>query len=95
MSKKWDQEAIGKWNRDTFGKTNTGLIGHFMEEVKEFDEALDTPEEAMEAADLVILLMARADRKGYDLLGAVYAKMEINRRRKWQKPDKKGIVRHA
>lgn len=94
-TQKWNQEAIGKWNEETFGESNTGIIGHFMEEVQEFNDALDTPEEAMEAADLVILLMTRAHRRGYDLLGKVYQKMEINRRRTWQKPDKDGIVRHA
>jgi hypothetical protein len=94
-TRKWNQEAIGEWNEETFGSDNTGIIGHFKEEVKEFDEALDTPEEPEEAADMVILLMVRAHRKGYDLLGEVYKKMEINRKRKWLKPDKDGIVRHA
>lgn len=94
-TQKWNQTAIGEWNKETFGESNTGLIGHFKEEVKEFDEALDTPEEALEAADIVILLMVRAHRKGYDLLGSVYKKMEINRRRKWQKPNAQGIVHHA
>lgn len=93
--KEWNQKAIGEWNEETFGKSNTGLIGHFKEEVREFDEALDTPEESLEAADIVILLMIRAHREGYDLLGSVYTKMEINCRRKWLPPDKNGIVRHA
>ena len=94
-TKKWNQKAIGDWNAETFGESNTGLMGHFKEEVKEFDDALDTPEEALEAADIVIILMTRAHRKGYDLLGSVYKKMEINRRRKWLPPDRQGIVRHA
>jgi len=94
-TQKWNQAAIGKWNAETFGESNTGIIGHFKEEVEEFLDDLDTPGEPMEAADIVILLMVRAERKGYDLLGSVYKKMEINRRRKWLPPDKEGIVRHA
>jgi len=69
-------------------------MGHFREEVKEFDEAIDTPEEANEAADIVILLLAQAHRQGYDLLRAVDLKMSINVRRAWLPPDKQGIVRH-
>lgn len=69
-------------------------MGHFKEEVKEFDEAIDTPEEANEAADIVILLMSQAHRQGYDLLRAVDLKMSVNTRRTWLPPDKQGIVRH-
>lgn len=87
-TQKWNQKAIGEWNAETFGESNTGLMGHFKEEVSEFDDALDMSGEDLKAADLVITLMVRAHRKGYDLLGAVYKKMEINRRRKWQAPDK-------
>jgi hypothetical protein len=91
---KWNQESIGEWNEETFGGDNTGIIGHFKEEVKEFDASIDTVEEPAEAADLVILLMVRAHRAGYDLMEAVQDKMEINALRKWLPPDEQGIVHH-
>lgn len=94
MKYKWTQRKIGNWNKKVFGESNTGIIGHFKEEVEEFDDALDGPTEASEAADLVILLMARAHRKGYDLLRAVDFKMAVNVQRAWLPPDKQGIVRH-
>jgi hypothetical protein len=91
---KWNQDTIGEWNNKVFGSDNTGIIGHFMEEVKEFDASIDTADEPAEAADLVILLMVRAHRAGYDLMEEVADKMEINVLRKWLPPDENGIVRH-
>lgn len=93
---RWNQKAIGEWNDEVLGGTSErGVIEHFKEEVQEFLDDLNEKGEPAEAADIVILLMLRAKQKGYDLLGEVYKKMEINRRRTWLPPDKDGVRRHA
>lgn len=47
-----------------------------------------------EAADCLILLMALAHLCGFDLLDAAEAKMQVNRERRWGKPDAEDVSEH-
>lgn len=51
----------------------------------------------MEFADCFILLLNTASKCGFtmqELTDCAIEKMEINKNRKWGKPDKDGIVEH-
>ncbi len=50
-----------------------------------------------EYADMLLLLLDSARSQGMDaeyLLEIAQRKMEINKKRKWGKPDKNGVIRH-
>ena len=85
------QYEIGKWGEQTFGAGRPGpILAHFKKEVKELLEN----GEPSEAADCLILLFQHAYSTGYDLMDEVRKKMEINRKRRWGKPDSEGVIEH-
>ena len=92
------QQTINEWQRENFpNSTLAGVVRHLREEVGEFFEALQyaTNDYAVvsEAADIVILLYAWADKVQIDLHKAIDSKMAINRARNWNiQPD--GTGRH-
>lgn len=50
-----------------------------------------------ELADVFMLLLDCTTHMGYDaddLVTAAFNKLEVNRQRKWGKPDKNGVVEH-
>lgn len=90
----WPQRAILSWARATFGwHSDQSIAIRGNKEMAELLSALSnnemTPQEiAMEAADVTIFMMQIAESLGYDLLGLVDAKMDINEKRTWSKlPD--------
>lgn len=85
------QTEVGTWARATFPTaTQESWVAHLAREVKE----LAADQRPAEAADCLILLLGLAHVNGYDLMAEAMAKMAINRRRVWGKPDAEGVVEH-
>lgn len=89
------QNEIADFTDRAFGQaTPVSKLHHLAEEVQEL---IETPEDRLEWADCMILLIDAAKKAGYDmndLYQAVQDKMEINKKRKWGAPDENGVVRH-
>lgn len=97
---KGQYERVTTWQYETFAKsTALSKVKHLAEELDElkFDLINNRPEKRLEFADCFILLMGAAKLDGMtyeDICQAIEDKMEINLKRKWQKPDENGVVRH-
>lgn len=90
----WDdfQEEVGEWADKTFAKSSPEtVIKHLKREVSEL-EASGKPDEV---ADCILLLMHYAHKKGFSIFEECVKKHEVNKRRKWGKPDKDGVVEHV
>ena len=92
------QESICKWADETFGAPEMKALWSKLEE--EFDEMRsefrqgDFDACAKECADVYVLLVQWAGYLGYDLHDLVDAKMEVNRKRKWDvRPG--GVAQHV
>ena len=90
------QISQGKWSDDTFGKDvpPRAKIAHL---IKEVDELYRSPYDIEEYADCFILILDAARKAGYDvsdITSAMWDKLEVNRQRKWGKPDENGVVEH-
>jgi len=94
------------WASKTFPQsTALSHAKHLQKEAAELCEVLiESPNESplnhslrMEFADCFILLLNTASKCGFtmqELTDCAIEKMEINKNRKWGKPDKDGIVEH-
>lgn len=96
-------DDIHQWADNTFGKERTALapLRHLQKEVRELQEAIafeDKPNQVeLEFADCFILLLNAAAKYGltFDrMVTAATVKMEINKARKWGKPDADGVAEH-
>jgi NTP pyrophosphatase (non-canonical NTP hydrolase) len=93
-------EAITKWQNETFPKaTAFSKAAHLEQEVQEVREATETGDTSirLEIADCLILIAGVADKSGMsyeDVCAAIDEKMEINKKRRWGKPDSNGVVNH-
>ena len=95
---------ITNWQDETFGyATALSKLAHLKEEIKElvvetiFNRGSKSKARDMEYADCFILLFgaAASDGMSYQDIGrAIVEKMEINRKRKWGKPNADGVVNH-
>ena len=86
-----------KFSAMTFGRYYRvhAVIKHMR---KELDELAAKPNDIMEFADMFLLLLDALWRQGFSinqLLAAAYEKLHVNRKRKWKKPDKGGVIEHA
>lgn len=84
-------EAQTAWGRETFGPgpRTLGVLDHIR---KELDEVAAEPDDLSEWADLIILAIDGASRRGHSgqaIIDAVHAKFEKNQMRKW--PDWRGL----
>ena len=92
---------ISTWQKETFGQaTAFAKIQHLKEEIEELaiDIATDGIDKRLEFADCFFLLFgaAAADGMTYqDICQAIQEKFEINKARKWGKPDENGVVNHV
>ena len=92
---------IHAWSSATFPhQTASSKVAHLLEEVNELRDAIKnghTSDAIEEWADCMILLLNTGVMIGLDAESAVKAievKMNINKARKWGKPDKDGVCRH-
>jgi NTP pyrophosphatase (non-canonical NTP hydrolase) len=95
---------ISEWSDATFGngQRNPAIAHHLKKEVEELITELSQPKSdidktTMEFADCFMLLLDSAHHYGLsakDLIELAYKKLEINKARKWGKPDKNGVVEH-
>lgn len=94
---------IHAWADLTFGakRKPEAVVHHLKKECDELIESLKKPEDHFhireELADCFILILNVTSKAGYDfptLLRDAKAKMDINKARKWGKPDKNGVVEH-
>lgn len=91
---------ITKWQKETFGQaTPLSKIAHLAEELSELvaDLKSNNPGRRLEFADCFFLLFgaAAADGMSYeDICNAIQEKFEINKKRKWGKPNEQGVVNH-
>jgi hypothetical protein len=83
----WGEQA--RFSETTFGTTQErGPIGPLKHLAKEVEEAIKDPSDLSEFADCQILIFDAARRAGftYDQLAeACFAKLAINKKRKWPK----------
>jgi hypothetical protein len=88
------QKEVGEWGDRTFNpdghNVTTGIICHLEKEVDELQQTANPTE----AADCYILLLQLAHNLGFNLEHEARLKMKINYKRKWDKPDKFGVVEH-
>lgn len=88
---------ITQWQEKTFGKREQPHppIHHLEKEVKEL---IENPYDILEYADCFFLLFNAAHIVGFtpeQLLEGIKEKFEINKKRKWGKPDNQGVVLHV
>lgn len=86
------QTEIREWADTVFPhRTKESILKKFDEELAEWREAPDDP---LEYADLVILILDFASLCGIDVQSAVREKIDINYNRQWT-INAQGIMRHA
>ncbi len=90
------QHEIAKWSDATFGaeRPPSRPLHHLAKEVRELIEA---PDDQMEYADCLILLLdayRMAGGSADELVESCYHKLEINQERTWGAPDENGVVEH-
>ena len=90
------QLEIGDWQDATFPKsTALSTLSHLAKEVLELNYAMLAGEPvAEELADCQHLLFGIANKCGLNLYEETIKKFEINKKRKWGKPDADGVVEH-
>ena len=92
------QDEIGTWGDAVFPHgTPLSFAEHLLEEAEELRNAIRDGDSfgAHELADVVILAMQVAHRAKLDLATCIWAKMAVNRQRKWGEPDERGVVYHT
>lgn len=101
-------EKIVAWQKETFpDATALSKIAHLKKELPELEEAIElemaikdgtiSMSTLMEFADCFFLLFGSAAATGLDyetIVSAIEQKFEINKARKWGKPDENGVVEH-
>ena len=103
------QQSIAEWSKATFGLGIThqkswrfpGMLAHLKKEVAELDAKVPKDGSNLlvdlvveELADCAMLLLDMANQLNVDLLSEVKKKLEINKARKWGKPNPDGSVEH-
>lgn len=86
------QAEVAAWAEATFGEgTTTTLLAHLIKEVREL---WDT-QEPEEAADVFILLLHFAHKRGFSLFDEAQRKFAVNKGRVWGEPDEDGVIEHV
>jgi NTP pyrophosphatase (non-canonical NTP hydrolase) len=91
------QTRHGYWQQRAFGDslTDQGLISHMKREILEIEKATRNEEIEEECADLLLLLLGFAHKKGFSLLDASEAKFAKVQKRTWNQPDAEGVIEHV
>ena len=89
------QYDLKSWTEKQFPSRNMrSILNHLRKEIAELEEA---PDDIMEFADCFMLLFDAASYQGLhmsDIWRAMGEKLEINKARKWGKPNSEGFVEH-
>lgn len=92
------QKFVSDWQKATFPHASIGsMFYHMKEEFEELDRALlGTDKSAVieECSDIGMLLFGIAARVEFDLIEAIFGKLEVNKNREWGEPDERGVVKH-
>jgi hypothetical protein len=94
-------QEVAAWQKQTFPKaTSLSKVLHLEKEVIELRNDLigNYPDKRLEYADCFLLLYGSAASDGMsyqDICDAIAEKMEINKNRKWGKPDENGVGHHV
>lgn len=97
----WDEQA--KWSRQTFGsdaeRGPTGPLKHLEKEAREAQaEAEKSHDQHCEIVDCLFLVFDAARRAGLshdEMFSLAFQKLNINKRRTWQKPTSDEPVEHV
>ena len=81
------------WSEETFPQSTMKSIATHL--AREAEELKNNPGDAMEMADIMLLLGHLVAITGTNLVDAGYKKLEINRQREWGKVDAEGVVEHV
>ena len=88
--------GIHEWSTQTFADERLpDVLAHLLHEVRE--ELIPDPYEIDEYADVYLLLLDALAHAGFEycaLILAAQTKLEINKKRKWGKPNAQGFVEH-
>jgi hypothetical protein len=94
-------DDIRKWSDATFGEDQRTIpiLHHLMKEVPEAIEVCETGSHKAqwEFADCLMLLLDASSHYGMDaedLIRYTRLKLNVNKLRKWGKPDKNGVIEH-
>jgi hypothetical protein len=83
--------AVNKWQDETFpSATPDSVFAHMESEMIELDEDRSPGE----AADMQLLLIGFANKSKFNLYEVTKKKFEVNKKRKWGKPNAKGFAEH-
>lgn len=86
------QNKVTAWLVDVFpDRTQAGTFVKFFSEI---GEMTNSPKDAHEYADVLILLVDLAEQNGVDLESAFEEKMLINMGREWKHNTELGIMSH-
>lgn len=84
---------VVEWGRQTFpASTDLTKTRHLLKEAQELDEH---PNDAMEMADVLMILAHLAASKDVDLAWAVARKLAVCRTREWLPANDEGIIEHV
>lgn len=90
------QHDLKCWTEKQFPQRNTnGICAHLRKETAEVEKS---PKDVIEYADCMMLLLDAASYNGIhasDILSACYKKLDINKSRKWGKPNAQGFTEHV
>jgi NTP pyrophosphatase (non-canonical NTP hydrolase) len=100
---------VSVWQKQTFGQaTALSKLAHLLEEIVELKDELINEKKhptvtnfnniRMEFADCFLLIFGSASSYGFsyeNICDAIQEKFEINKARKWGKPNENGVVKHV
>lgn len=91
------QDRVSTWSILTFGSLRppTAPLNHLLKEVQ---EAIEKPQDIVEYADCMLLLLDAAAKAGFNtnqLIEASFHKLRICEGREWAEADENGVREHV
>ena len=86
------QRQVGDWAEETFQSSDEIRMRKLREEL---DELAENPSDALEMADILLVLLHHAHVHKTDLFTATMHKFEVCQNREWQEPDEHGVTKHV
>lgn len=86
-------DEVHDWAEATFpDRTDASIL---LKMYSELGEVMENPTDALEHADVFILLLDYAKRNNVNIGAAIREKLEINKQRKWEMDVGIGVMRHV